>query len=131
MRNFKQFRQKWLSLGLSLTEADIHRFNDGFTSRYAGRLSKGEDLTFVWDYEIGCMQTGVKCFELDREYTNRIGLTITVRQRREDFLIVEYEGDLYEADYGREDGTEFLVVSDCMWWADYVPEDISEKFANE
>lgn len=131
MRNKLEKREKFMSLGLCLDRNDIHKFNDEFTSRYADRLSKGEDLKFVWEFELGCVETGLKYFELDKSYTNLLGLTITVRNRREDFIIVEYEGELYEADYGHEDGVEFLVLSDALWYADSTPDDIIEDFLNE
>lgn len=131
MRNNSVKKEKFISLGLCLNQEDIHKFNESFSSRYASRLSKGEDLKFVWEFELGCVETGLKYFELDKSYTNKLGLTITIRQRREDFLIVEYDSELYEADYGHEDGVEFLVLSDALWYADSTPDDIIQDFLNE
>lgn len=106
-----------------LTQNEVRKFNEEFITRYSGRLSKGEDLRFVWEFELSCLETGLKYFKLDTEYTNLLGMTVTVRQRREDFLIVEYEGDMYEADFGHDGESEFLVLSDAIWRADFTPEE--------
>lgn len=104
-----------------LTNEEVHRFIENFTDRYSVRLSSGEDLRFVYDYELEAFCEGFKVFELDREYENNAGLVITVRGREEGKITVEYEGELYETfDFWieAEDGVETMVLSDIMWSAD-------------
>lgn len=102
-----------------LTNEEVHRFIENFTDRYSVRLSSGEDLRFVYDYELEAFCEGVKVFLLDREYENNASLSIIVRERKEDRIIVEYEGELYEVfDFFIEEGVETLILSDIVWRAD-------------
>lgn len=102
-----------------LTNEEVHRFIENFTDRYSVRLSSGEDLRFVFDYELEAYSEGVKVFLLDREYENNASLSIIVRERKEDRLIVQYEEELYEVfDFFIEEGVETLILSDIVWRAD-------------
>ena len=102
-----------------LTNEEVHRLIENFTDRYSVRLSMGEDLRFVFDYELEAYSEGVKVFLLDREYENNASLSIIVRERKEDRIIVEYEEELYEVfDFFIEEGVETLILSDIVWRAD-------------
>ncbi len=102
-----------------LTNEEVHRFIGDFTDRYSVRLSSGEDLRFVFDYELEAYSEGVKVFMLDREYENNASLSIIVRERKEDRIIVQYEEELYEVfDFFIEEGVETLILSDIVWRAD-------------
>lgn len=110
-------REKYLYLGRILDQEDVHKFNEEFTTRYANHLSEGRDLRFVWEFEISCKETGLKFFYLDREYTNEDGKVMKVIDRREDMLVIEYEGEYYGCDYWHEDGMEYCVMEDTRWSA--------------
>lgn len=102
-----------------LSNRDVHGFIEDFTDRYSLRISSGEDLRFVYDYELEAFCEGFKVFELDREYENNASLSIIVRERKEDRIIVEYEEELYEVfDFFIEEGVETLILSDIVWRAD-------------
>lgn len=100
-----------------LTEEQVHRFVDEFTTRYATQLNEGRDLRFVYDFELSCLETGLVHFYLGQTYTNESGEKMTVIDRREDMLIIEYDGDCFGVDYWHEDGMEYCVMEDIRWSA--------------
>lgn len=102
------------------TNEDIHRFIEDFSSRYAYRISKGEDLRALYDFELEAFMEDLKVFHIDTEYTNEAGITITIRSRGEEHLVFEYEGNLYSSEglWFGEDGVEVIVSSDMLWYAD-------------
>lgn len=102
--------------------SDVHRFVEEFSSRYASRISKGEDLRVLYDFELGAFMEDLKVFHIDTEYENSSGIVITVRQRGEDYLVFEYEGNLYSSEglWIDEDGVEWLMSSDMLWHADQI-----------
>lgn len=105
-----------------LTNEEVHRFIENFTDRYSVRLSSGEDLRFVYDYELEAFCEGNTVFYIDSSYTNEAEITITVRGRGEGFLIVEYEGELFKTDslFIGEDGVEGIIASDILFFADQI-----------
>lgn len=102
------------------TNEDIHRFIEDFSSRYASRISKGEDLKALYDFELEAFMEDLKVFHIDTEYTNEAGITITIRSRGEEHLVFEYEGNLYSSEglWFGEDGVEAVMASDMLWYAD-------------
>ncbi len=102
-----------------LTNEEVHKFIEDFTDRYRNRLNMGEDLRYVYDYELEAYSEGFVVFRLNEEYENNASLSIIVRERKEDRLIVQYEEELYEVfDFFIEEGVETLILSDIVWRAD-------------
>lgn len=98
-----------------LTREEMHAFIGEFVSRYYGRLSEGRDMRELFDFELTCKEDGFRPFYLDMTYTNSAGKSMTVKDRRDDFLIVEYDGELCEADYWYDEDVEWLVVEGERW----------------
>lgn len=105
-----------------LTNEEVHRFIENFTDRYSVRLSMGEDLRALYDFELEAFCEGNTVFYIDSSYTNEAEITITVRSRGEGFLIVEYEGELFKTDslFIGEDGVEGIIASDILFFADQI-----------
>lgn len=105
-----------------LTNEEVHRFIENFTDRYSLRLSMGEDLRDLYDFELEAFCEGNTVFYIDSTYTNEAEITITVRSRGEGFLIVEYEGELFKTDslFIGEDGVEGIIASDILFFADQI-----------
>lgn len=101
-----------------LSEQEVHDFVDEFTTRYAVQLNEGRDLRFVYDFELSCLETGLKHFYLGQTYTNKDGDIMVVVDRREDMLVIEYKGEWYGVDYWHEDGMEWCVMEETRWSAD-------------
>lgn len=95
----------------------LHKFNDDFISRYAKELNDGRDLRFIFEFELSCFETGLKHFYLGQTYTNSDGEVMKVIDRREDMLIIKYDGDYYGIDYFHNDGMEYCVMEDTRWSA--------------
>lgn len=93
----------------------LHKFNFDFITRYAKQLSEGKDLRFIFEYELSCFETGLNCFYLGKTYTNPDGKVMTVIDRREDFLVIEFEEELYVVDYWHEDNIEYCLMVDIEW----------------
>lgn len=88
----------------------LHQFNYDFCTRYAKQLSEGKDMRFIFEYELSAFETGLKCFYLGKMYKNYWGQTMTVVDRREDMLVIEYQGEYYGVDYWHEGNIEY-----CNW----------------
>lgn len=101
-----------------LSEQEVHDFVDRFTTRYAGLLNEGRDLRFVYDFELSCLETGLRHFYLGQTYKNKEGEVMTVIDRREDMLVIEVDGEYFGVDYWHEDGMEWCVLEDTRWSAD-------------
>lgn len=101
-----------------LSEQEVHDFVDKFTTRYAGLLNEGRDLRFVYDFELSCLETGMRHFYLGQTYANPDGYTMVVVDRREDMLVIEVDGEYFGVDYWHEDGLEWCVLEDTRWSAD-------------
>lgn len=95
----------------------LHQFNFDFVTRYAKQLSDGKDLRFVFEYELSCAETGLKNFYLGKSYKNSDNEVMTVVDRREDMLVIEYKGEYYEVDYWHEDDIEYCIMDDIEWSA--------------
>lgn len=93
----------------------LHDFNFEFCSRYAKQLSEGKDMRFIFEYELSCFETGLKNFYLGKTYTNPDGEVMTVVDRREDFLVIEYQNEYYAVDYWHEDNIEYCLMVDIEW----------------
>jgi len=102
------------------TNEDIHRFVEEFSSRYACRISKGEDLRALYDFELEAFMEDLNVFHIDNTYTNEAGVSIIIRSRGEEHLVFEYEGNLYSSEglWFGEDGVEVIMASDMLWYAD-------------
>lgn len=100
-----------------LSEQEVHDFVDEFTNRYAVQLNEGRDLRFVYDFELSCLETGLKHFYLGQTYTNPDGDKMVVVDRREDMLVIDYKGEWYGVDYWHEDGMEYCLMEDTRWSA--------------
>lgn len=100
-----------------LSEQEVHDFVDEFTTRYAVQLNEGRDLRFVYDFELSCLETGLKHFYLGQTYTNKDGDIMVVVDRREDMLVIDYKGEWYGVDYWHEDGMEWCVMEETRWSA--------------
>lgn len=100
-----------------LSEQEVHDFVDEFTNRYAVQLNEGRDLRFVYDFELSCLETGLKHFYLGQTYKNNDGEVMKVIDRREDMLIIEVDGEYFGVDYWHEDNMEYCVMEDTRWSA--------------
>lgn len=100
-----------------LTPDEVHKFVSDFTDRYATQLNEGRDLRFVYNFELSCLETGLVHFYLGQTYVNEDGETMTVIDRREDMLVIEYGDDYYGVDYYHEDGMEYAVMDGIRWSA--------------
>lgn len=116
-RNTRPFYMSVQQVQYGLSEEQVHRFVDEFTTRYATQLNEGIDLRFVYDFELSCLETGLQFFYLGQTYTNSDGEVMKVIDRREDMLIIEYEDEYYGVDYWHEDNTEYCVMEDTRWSA--------------
>lgn len=117
-KNREQFKVTIKKVKYGLTDEDVHKFVDEFTSRYSTQLNEGKDMRFIYDFELGCLETGLKHFYLGCVYVNGDGDVMKIIDRREDFLIIEYDGDCYEADYWHDDCLEYCVLDGMRWSAD-------------
>lgn len=100
---------------------DVHRFIEDFSSRYASRISKGEDLRALYDFELEAFMEDLKVFYIDTTYKNEADIEVTVKSRGDGFLVVEYEGELYRTDtLFIEEGVECAICSDILFWADQI-----------
>lgn len=104
-----------ISASNTIDWGDLHQFNFDFCTRYAKQLSEGVDLRFVFEYELSCFETGLNCFHLGQKYTNEEGETMTVVDRREDMLVIEYNGEFYGVDYFYEGNIEYCIMNNIEW----------------
>lgn len=95
----------------------LHQFNFDFVTRYAKQLSEGKDMRFVFEYELSCFESGLKNFYLGQTYKNSEGEIMKVVDRREDMLVIEYQGEYYEVDYWHEGDVEYCIMNDIEWSA--------------
>lgn len=100
----------------------LHDFNFDFCTRYAKQLSEGKDMRFIFEYELSCYETGLKCFRLGQKYTNSEGEEMTVADRREDMLVIEYKNEFYGIDYWHEDNIEYCIMNDIEWSSEDIQE---------
>lgn len=100
-----------------LSEEQVHKFVDEFTTRYATQLNEGRDLRFTYEFELSCLETGLQYFYLGQTYVNEDGEVMTVIDRREDMLVIQYGDDYYGVDYFHEDNMEYAVMDGITWSA--------------
>lgn len=116
-RNTRPFYMSVPQVQYGLSEEQVHRFVDEFTTRYATQLNEGRDLRFTYEFELSCLETGLKHFYLGQTYTNSDGEVMTVIDRREDMLVIQYGDEYYGVDYYHEDGMEYCVMEHTRWSA--------------
>lgn len=107
----------------------VHNFICDFTTRYANQLSK-DDFKYIYEFELSAFVNGQSIFYLNKPYKNRIGKIIIIKERYEDKLIVNYEGEDYEVvDFWMNYDEETIVFNDCLWFANHC--DTIEPLTNE
>jgi hypothetical protein len=116
-----------------LSNRDVHGFIEDFTDRYSLRMSLGEDLRDLYNFELEAFCEGVKVFLLDMKYINNAGIEMTVRDRKEDYIVIEVEGEFYEAEHWYENGLEYIICSDIVWASDqiYNENEMNEQRSSE
>ena len=117
MRNTKPFYMDIHQVHYGLSEEQVHRFVDEFTTRYSKQLNEGRDLRFCYEFELSCLETGLVHFYLGQTYVNEDGETMSIIDRREDMLVIQYGDDYYGCDYWHEDGVEYCVMDEITWSA--------------
>lgn len=98
------------------TKEELHNFIDGFTTRYAKRLSKGENMKHIYRRELMLWQNGMRFFLQDKEYTSVDGTRkVTIRGQFDEYdLWVECEdGSIEEVFADHDDYGE-------VFWLDHI-----------
>lgn len=103
----------------------LHQFNFDFVTRYAKQLSEGKDMRFIFEYELSCFESGLKCFHLGQTYKNLNGGVMKVVDRREDMLVIEFVEELYSVDYWHEDNVEYCILDEIEWSAEDIQANIN------
>lgn len=89
----------------------LHQFNDEFTTRYAKQLSIGFDLTNVFERELSALETGIKFFEIGKEYTSEGHTVKIVCQIEEAFFGVILDGEEeYQVEIMHDEESEYFIV---------------------
>lgn len=95
-----------------MNKTQMHEFNEDFISRYAKRLSLGEDLRMVWEREFTATETGIKFFELDKEYVSDDGKEKIkyLGMLDEAYSLIEYHGEQVEVEMFHNNRSEYIVL---------------------
>ncbi len=89
----------------------LHQFNDEFISRYSKQLSCGINMTNVFERELSCFETGIRYFEIGKEYTSEGHTVKIVCQIEEAFFGVILDGEEeYQVEILHDEKSEYLNI---------------------
>lgn len=91
---------------------DLHKFNDDFVTRYSDILSTGVDMRNVFERELSCHETGIKFFEIGKEYIVSDRYKIKVVCQIEEYALGVIVNDDYdiELEIFHDDESEYLML---------------------
>ena len=117
-RNQHPFTIPMIQVYTNLDWDELHRFNDEFTTRYADILSQGVDYRNVFERELSCFETGIKCFHIGDEYQIGDRYTIKITCQIEEYAFgVNVIDNIIKDDYVEEceifhdDESEYIYVN--------------------
>ena len=117
-RNSNPYTIPMIEVTTNLDWDELHRFNDEFVSRYSDILSQGVDYRNVFERELSCFETGIKCFHIGDEYQIDDRYTIKITCQLEEYAFgVNVIDNITKDDYVEEceihhdDESEYFLLN--------------------
>lgn len=117
-RNSNPYTIPMIEVTTNLDWDELHKFNDDFITRYSDILSAGVDMRNVFERELSCHETGIKFFEIGKEYSlnERYSIMITGQMEEHSFAVCVNDNkfnDEYveECEIFHDDKTEYIMVN--------------------